>query len=86
MQPGGLEPPTCGSVDRRSKHYKHRPEQDLTEDGTPVGSAKGSAPPTPEQLRRAIERVNDLIAARRISPDHVAGLLLLDPREDGRPG
>ena len=80
----GLEPGTFGSVDSPPRRRKPETESELEDYAAPAGSAKGSAAavPTPEELRAAVERVTDLIAAGRLQADHAAGLLLVG-REGG---
>jgi integrase len=82
----GLEPGTFGSVDSSSRRRKPQRESAVSDYAAPEGSAEGSAPaiPTPEQLRAAIERVTDLIAAGRLERDHAAGILLLDQEGGSR--
>jgi integrase len=70
----GVEPATFGSVDRSG--VSQVPLQSDLNGAENQTTAKTTVPDRPE-LRAAIEKINDLLAAGRFRPDDVAGVLAL---------
>lgn len=99
VHPGGLEPPTFGSVDRRVKTGNATTDNHLAENTGEARSAINSAPGADidpahlnllldeDVLQSAVEKVTALIASNRIRPDDVAGLTALHTAvRDGKKG